>query len=178
MAHYVKCPKCGKKFNRDKVQAVLISNRRYGHASCYPDNTNFVPMANPEDKDLTALKDYAKNLLGNDYNPARVSAQIKKFHTQYDYSYSGMLKALHWFYDIKKNPIYKANGGLGIIPYIYQDAFNYFYNLYQAEQNLTNGLQYRKETKEIEIKSPRAKNKPHKLFSFLDDEKGEVDNGS
>ena len=107
MAHKVKCTVCGELFDRDKVQAVKTGARRYAHYTCKPDGEK-VPMANPEDKDLTALKDYAKNLLGNDYNPARVSAQIKKFHTQYDYSYSGMLKALHWFYDIKKNPIEMA----------------------------------------------------------------------
>lgn len=177
MAHKVKCTICGKEFDRDKVQAVKDGARRYAHYTCKPDGEK-VPMKKPENKDLTALKAYAKELLGESYNPARVSSQIKKFHDQFDYSYSGMLKALKWFYEIEKNPIYKANGGLGIIPYIYQDAFNYFYNLYQAEQNLTNGLQYKKVTKEIEIKSPRAKNKPHKLFSFLDEEEGEIDNGS
>lgn len=176
MAHKVKCTVCGKTFDRDKVQAVKDGARRYAHLSCKPSGEK-VPMPAPENKDLTALKEYAKELLGEQYNPARINAQIKKFHEQYDYSYSGMLKALQWFYEIQKNPIYKANGGLGIIPYIYQDAFNYFYELYQAEQNLTNGLQYKKITKEIEIKSPRAKNKPHKLFSFLDEEEGEIDNG-
>ena len=177
MAHYVKCTVCGQKFNRDKIQAVKVGKNRYAHYKCDPSGEK-VPLENPENEDLTALKEYAKDLLKDDYNAVKVNAQIKKFRKEYDYTYSGMLKALKWFYEIQKKPVYQANGGLGIIPYIYQDAFNYFYGLYQAEQNLTNGLQYKKETKEIEIRSPRAKQKPHKLFNFLDEEKGETDNGS
>ena len=44
MSHYVKCPKCGETFDRDIIQAVRINGRRYGHAKCYPDNNNFVPL--------------------------------------------------------------------------------------------------------------------------------------
>ena len=46
MAHNVICPKCGIKFDRDKIQAVKISARRYGHATCYPDNKNFKKSSN------------------------------------------------------------------------------------------------------------------------------------
>lgn len=34
MAHYVTCTICKKRFDRDKYPAVLISTRRYAHASC------------------------------------------------------------------------------------------------------------------------------------------------
>ena len=42
--HEVKCPKCGAIFNTNKIQAVRYGMRRYAHAACYPENTNFVEM--------------------------------------------------------------------------------------------------------------------------------------
>ena len=57
MAHYVICSICGKKFNRDVVQAVRTGSRRYAHASCDPDNKDLVPLEQKEeDPDLIKLK--------------------------------------------------------------------------------------------------------------------------
>ena len=43
--HKCKCPKCGIEFDRDKIQAVRVSARRYGHATCYPDNKDLIPLS-------------------------------------------------------------------------------------------------------------------------------------
>ena len=37
MAHMVICTVCGKRFDRDKIQAVKSGARRYAHQSCMPD---------------------------------------------------------------------------------------------------------------------------------------------
>ena len=132
MAHNVKCTVCGQTFDRDKIQAVKVSARRYAHYSCKPDG-ELVPLANPVDEDLLKLEAYIEKLLGSNYNHAKVKKQIKDFKKDYDYSYSGMLKTLIWFYDIKGNPKDKANGGIGIIPFVYKDACNYYYSLYLAQ---------------------------------------------
>jgi hypothetical protein len=34
LAHYVTCSICKQRFDRDKYPAVLVSSRRYAHASC------------------------------------------------------------------------------------------------------------------------------------------------
>ena len=44
------------------------------------------------------------------------------------------MKSLVYFYQVKGNPISKANGALGIVPYVYQDAYNYYYSLFMAQQ--------------------------------------------
>ena len=64
--------------------------------------------------------------------------QMKDFVENYHYTYSGMKKALVYFYEIKKNDISKANGGIGIIPYVYRDAYNYYYTLWLANQKNEN----------------------------------------
>lgn len=171
MAHMVKCTVCGESFDRDKVQAVRSGARRYAHYTCLPEG-ELVPLPNAVvDQDLVDLENYIKNLLGDDYNPARVKKQIKDYKTEYNYSYSGMLKALVWFYEIKGNSIEKANGGIGILPFVYQDAYNYYYSLYLAqlvnEEKDVN--QYKTKVREIVIKSPSVAEKPIRLFDLGED---------
>ena len=69
MAHYVICSICGEKFNRDVIQAVRTSARRYAHATCDKNNTNFVPLAeNKEDPELIKLKNFIQQLYGKNAN--------------------------------------------------------------------------------------------------------------
>ena len=172
MAHMVKCSVCGKQFDRDKIQAVKSGARRYAHYSCKPDGEKVdLPQV---DEDLLKLTNYAEQLLGKDYNAARVKKQIKDFKEEYNYSYSGMLKSLVYFYEIKGNSKEKANGGIGIVPFIYNDAYNYYlalFNANQANQNI-DVVQYTSKVKEITIKPPKVEIKKH-FFEFLEDDNEE-----
>ena len=172
MAHMVKCSVCGKQFDRDKIQAVKSGARRYAHYSCKPDGEKVdLPQV---DEDLLKLTNYAEQLLGKDYNAARVKKQIKDFKEEYNYSYSGMLKSLVYFYEIKGNSKEKANGGIGIVPFIYKDAYNYYlalFNANQANQNI-DVVQYTSKGKEITIKPPKVEIKKH-FFEFLEDDNEE-----
>lgn len=167
MAHYVICSVCGKRFDRDKEQAVKSSARRYAHQKCCPQG-EIVPLPQV-DEDLLKLTQYIEKLLGNNYNRARVKQQLKSFTEEYKYSYSGILKSLIYFYEVKGNSIDKANGGIGIVPFIYQDAFNYYYSLWQAQSiNQTKHINAIPKIKEVVIKVPTV-NRPMRLF-FTDDE--------
>ena len=55
MAHYVTCTICKKRFDRDKYPAVLISTRRYAHASCAGALSEEQAQ---EEKDREALEQY------------------------------------------------------------------------------------------------------------------------
>ena len=80
-----------------------------------------------------------------------------------------MLKALKYFYEIKHNDISKSNNGIGIIPYIYQDAYNYYFSLWQAQQkNKVDINKYIPQEIEVVIPSPKRKITKKKIFSFLD----------
>ena len=96
--------------------------------------------------------------------------QLKSFKEEYNYSYSGILKSLVYFYEVKGNSVDKANGGIGIVPFIYQDAFNYYYSLWQAQSiNQTKHISALPKVKEVIIKLP-AVERPMKLFFSGDDE--------
>ena len=111
-------------------------------------------------------------LLGEEYITPRVRKQMNTYIDQYQYTYSGMKKALVYFYEIKGNSTDKANGGIGIIPYVYKDAFNYYYSIWEANQkNEDKQLDdYVPVEKIIHIPVPQKKLKKRKLFSFLDEE--------
>ena len=86
-----------------------------------------------------------------------------------------MLKTLEWWYEIKKNPIDKANGGIGIIPFVYQEAYNYYKAIYDAQQNAAAGLRnYQPRIEEIEIPPPVATYRLPQLFDI--EEEVENDN--
>ena len=170
MAHKVKCVKCGCEFDRDKIQAVRIGARRYGHATCYPEITDYVPLVQmtEEEKELKNLEEYIKQIYKIDYIDAKIRKQIKDYKEQYNYTYSGIQKTLYWWFELKNNSIEKANDGIGIVPFVYQDACDYFYRLYLAKiaNDVAPEVIHKPKIREIEIDSPRADVAPPKLFNF------------
>ena len=111
-------------------------------------------------------------LFNYDYVPPRAQKQINQFIKEYNYTYSGMLKALVYFYEIKGGDRDAAHDGVGIIPYIYQDAYNYYYNLWLAkERNANKDISvFIPKTVEVKIPVPQRDIKKRKLFTFLDEE--------
>lgn len=168
--HKVKCIYCGVTFDRDKLPFIQVSQRRYAHQEC---SLSEDQKKDKEEQDKIELEKYIKKLLKIDYIDARVRKQIKQYREEYNYTYTGIHKALVYFYEVKGNSTEKANGGIGIVPYVYQNAYNYYLALWQAKQkNQDKVLQdYTPRVKEIVIPRPQRKVKKRELFTFLDDEK-------
>lgn len=169
MAHIVTCVYCKKKFDRDKIPFVQISPRRYAHKECSEQENQRLFK---EEADKIALENYIIQLFKIDYVTPRIRKQLNTYQEQYGYTYSGMHKALIYFYEIKGNSIEKANGGVGIIPYVYQDAYNYYYALWEAKQaNKDKEIETYVPVEEVvRIPVPQRKLKKRKLFTFLDEE--------
>lgn len=225
MAHSVICPLCNKRFDRDKVEYVVVGNRRYAHAQCAlrKASTEGLPIPkveNPLDHvtciycgepmhrketadcvlvsngkyahkhcleleknrpktDREQLEAYIMKLFNIDFVNPRIQKQIKQFVTQYNFTESGILKSLKYAYEIKKLPLEKANNGIGIVPHVYQDAFNYYYAIWLAAQKNSQIVEHLSQNDytpaivEVHIKSPQRKLKTPKFFSFLDEQQGE-----
>ena len=155
MAHLVICSKCGKQFDRDKVQAVKSGARRYAHYECMPEG-ELVPLPQTkEDEGLIQLKQYIDKLFGNSANWPLIMKQIKTFKEENGYTYSGMLKSLTYFYDIKGNHVENSKG-IGIIPFAYKDAYNYYYSLFlaQSQNEKVDFKEITSKVREITIKPP------------------------
>lgn len=186
MAHMVTCTVCKQQFDRDKIEAVKMSARRYAHATCVLKQGSLEDKAKAEQilaeqakqqKDLIALEEYIKKMFGAEEDIAliiRIRKQINTFRDEYKYTYSGILKSLIYFYEIKGNKIDKANGGIGIVPYVYDEAKTYYQRLWKTHQiNQAKSIeQYvipSQRIVKIAIPTPRLRTR-NKLFSFLDEE--------
>lgn len=173
MAHVVTCIHCKKKFDRDIIPFVEVGGNRYIHLAC---RDAFYSGKTQAEIDLEALHNYIKKLLDQRVLNQKVIRQIHEYRSSYGYSYSGMLKTLKWWYEIEGNKVDKANNGIGIIPYIYKDALDYYYKLYLAEE-LNKGKNFEVQTLEVNITPPQRKTKERKMFDITPIESEEVNNG-
>lgn len=163
----VKCKYCGIQFDRNAEPFEEVGGRRYAHKVCAEKYQASIPQ---DEQDYKALEDYIKKIFNEKNVGARIKKQIKDFRQEYNYSYSGMLKTLYWWYEIKGHSIDQSQGGIGIIPFIYDDALKYYYSLYLA-QIANEDKEFRAPiVKEIEIPSPRVVVSPGKMFRFWDED--------
>lgn len=169
IAHLVKCTICGEQFDRDKVQAVKVGARRYAHHRCKPDGELVAMEAKPPaDPDLLRLEEYIKKIFQIDFINPRIKKQINEYHQNLGFTYSGMLKTLYWFFEIQNNSIEKANGGIGIIPWAYQNARDYYKTMYQAQQinKEKNIEEFKPKIIKMTIHSPKREKPKIKLFNI------------
>lgn len=98
--------------------------------------------------------------------------QINQYITDYQYTYTGMLQSLVYYYEIKKGSKDKAQGRIGIIPYIYEEAHNYYLDLWKIQQ-INDGKSLDEmipKQRIVTIPLPESKKEKSSLFSFLDEE--------
>lgn len=149
----------------DEVIPMPELPNRWVHITCadkHPEN------------DFEKLMLYIINLykLKDNYIPQRYQKQLNQYEADYEFTYSGMLKALKYWYEIKNHPLDK-NHGVGIIPYIYKEAREYYYALYLAEQQnkqIKDFKEYIPKDIEVKIKPPERQVEKKPLFTFLDKE--------
>ena len=150
----VKCPKCKESFYREDCEHVHAKNR-YWHKECYETKDE---AATKEDRDKELLEAYIKKLFGVKSLPPRVPQQIKTLRTKNDYSYSSIMLTLKHFYEIKGGDLKKSNNGIGIVPFVYDDARAYYEKLHYAEeQNKDVGSMDLETVNVIRIQKPKPR---------------------
>lgn len=165
----VKCLYCGKSFDINQEPFCKPRGNRYAHIQCEENKKN---NTNQDIKDEEELSEYITKLFNEPYLSPRIQKQLKKYRDEYQYTNSGMLKALKWWYEVRHNDIEKANKGVGILPYIYQQAYDYYYTIYQAQQINEGKLtsQIKEEiTREFNIEAPKPKRRLPRLFKFKEE---------
>lgn len=169
--HMVKCLYCGEMFDASVTPFVKPNARRYAHKTCAQSAEE---NKSQDIKDREALERYIKQLFGITSISPKIKKQIDTYKTTNNYSYTGMHKTLKYFFEIKGNSIEKANGGIGIIPYVYDEAFNYWRAIWEAKERNENVKveQYILPVREIHIVPPQRQPMKHmrKLFTFLDED--------
>lgn len=163
----VECAYCHQQMSKSKDDVIKISERKYAHKHCAEIESK------RELTDKEKLERYIMQMFNTDYVPPRIRKQIDKYIAEFNYTYSGILKSLQYFYEVKNGDITKAGESIGIVPYVYQRAYEYYYNIWLAHQkNETKTIEvYQPKVIEVVIEKPKRKIKKRKLFSFLDEEK-------
>lgn len=159
----VKCPYCGLSFDRNdpSIEWVKPNPRRYAHKSCYENHQKTMTQ---EERDIEEFYQYTKKLFGSDYNYMSTKKLAERYVKENKYSYSGMTKALKWFYEIQHHTTENANGTIGIIPYIWENAYQYYFRIFQAQQANLGKKDYKIKTEEITIESPQPRYKEIQLW--------------
>ena len=161
--HKCKCLYCGLEFDRDKLPYVQVTNMRYAHKECY---AKVEANKTQDEKDYEALTNYIEKLFGIGYVSAKIAKQIRDYRVAYNYTYNGMLGTLTYWYEVKKAPIDKANNGGGIIPYIYDQAKEYYIGIATANSLNSDVFNYRAKVTEITIAPPKPEERQPRLFNL------------
>ena len=128
----MKCKYCKKKINKTKDTDYKAVKNKFAHLAC------IVAEEQREKTDEEKFYIYIIDLfkIEDDFVPLRIKKQAKDFIEKYNYTYSGMLKALKYFYEIKHNDISKSNNGIGIIPYVYEESKEYWYTRERQQKGI------------------------------------------
>lgn len=124
----VTCRVCKQKFDKSKLEEnvdwVMPSRNWYYHKKCYDD---WKSTTTRDDKDWVSLiYDFLAHDLKVHYDYHLCEGQRKKFITGKKYTNKGIYFALKYFYEIKHGDWTKANGGIGIVPYVYNESMEYW----------------------------------------------------
>lgn len=172
----VKCTICGKKFDKDIIQAVITKKyekrKLYAHLSCCPQDHSYelVPLNKKKiekqkyDKNLEELKHYIMKLYDEDYVYPRILNQIDKFK-QKGFTPYGILMTLKYAYEIKNMDLDKARGGIGIVEYLYKDAHDYWITVETANKNNKN-IKFDDKIVKVNIKYITPMQEQMKLFNM------------
>lgn len=163
--HKVTCIYCKQVFDRDKEEFIKVGTRRYAHKVC-PNSVNILQ----EELEKIALQNYIKKLFNIPSLDYKIGMQIKRLHEEEHYSYKSIQLALEYFYDVKHNSIEGANGGIGIVPWVINEARDYYHDLFLAQERNKNMKIQSQEIINFSIPTPVRKEKKRKLFTFLDEE--------
>ena len=160
--HLVKCLNCGKQFDANVIPYVKIGTR-YAHKSC--SNSEIAKT----EKEKDAFFQTIKSIYGPKYNYMLINTQAEGYIQQYGYTWSGMAKCLNWFYNINHNSLEEGHGGVGIIPYIWDEVYKYYYDLYKAQEK-NKRITAQNPVIEFNIQSPRSYKQPPHLLDLEEEE--------
>lgn len=159
----VTCRSCGGIIDKNKdFDWTMPKPRFYYHTDCYK-------QMQEENDCIQEIHLKAKEFLGSTYSKTKVTRQIKKY-TEDGHSPLEIYNALVYWYEIKKNSAEKANGGIGILEYIWDEVENYYtkkadikkHNLEVNEKDLFEPKVFTFRIKEEPVKKPKRV----KLFSI------------
>lgn len=150
----MKCAECEKLVDKD--QAVKYNNKNF-HPQCYG--------AKLERQELF---DYICMIFKLKKPGPKVNSQRRTFIDKYGFSDVGMLNALKYIYEVKKDNPAKAREGIGLIPYVYEEAENYFKQQERIQQEIAISMAAAIEQTKTKVIHIKRKNQTPKQGELID----------
>lgn len=163
MARKVKCPECGT-FN-DKENTVC-HNSRYYCKVCYENKIR-------ESQDYKELIAYICELHQIDAPTGLMLKQIKDFKEQFNYTYRGIKSTLHYFYEILQGNDVGNSIGIGIVPFVYEEAKKFYIDKKAVKESMSNCdiRKIQENRRIINIKKEDKSNNTYRDMALIDIEK-------
>lgn len=145
----VQCRACKEKFNRldpgltEGVDFVQPVKKHYYHKKCYEEFVDKKGRIGSGDIGLEAEDEVWRSAV-YDYlrKDLKVGLDYRKFISQWnnflkrEMTAKGMFFALKYFYEVVKGDSAKSENGIGIIPHIYDEAREYWYDRNERDKNV------------------------------------------
>lgn len=136
--HVIQCRYCKEYFDTEPLKEgedwIMPSQGWYYHTPCYKTFKN----SGKKKSDETwheLIYDFIAHDLIKSYDYFLCEAQLKNFvNKEKKGTYKGVYFALKYFYEVKHGEWEKGNGGIGIVPYIYEDSKRYWLEIEKKKQ--------------------------------------------
>lgn len=170
MGQLVKCKYCGQSLDKRQDNWIYIEkSRRYAHKDCLRTITPEIQ----QERDRDELAEYIRSKFGEEeYKNPKTWVMVERCYKQ-KMTPKGIFNTLTYMIDIKHKVT--ESTGLGLIPYYYKEAQEYFIQTQLAQEKNkitiaeTDTNNFYNEV-EVCIKSPQRQKQKKKLFTFLDEE--------
>lgn len=131
---------------------------RYAHKECYE------KLYTEDEEWIDQIYTFLTSK-GFKYNYQMCEHQRNKLVRENGFTNKGIFLTLKYFYEIKKGDFKKANGGIGIVPFIYEEAGLHYAALLRRQKRLEAAVQEPSKVREVTI-TQEAKEKKKVKYSL------------
>lgn len=174
MAHTIQCRICKKKFDTEKEPFVLVGQKSYYHKDCYEEWIKTRNLAGSSNGDADFWKESVIDYL---YRDLKMSIDFAKLDNQWNsfikperkMTPKGIYFALRYHFEVQHGDKTKAQGGIGIVPTIYNAAAEYWVNLENKKEGTIEAIieQIRKrQERPVQTFTPQKVEKKKEKFSL------------
>lgn len=153
MGRMVNCNFCNTPVDKDI--ADRHNNKNY-HINCCK-----------QQQDREALSDYICKLFGLVRPGPIIYSQLKNFMTKNThYTYSGILKALEYFYDVQKNSTKNSNQAIGIVPHVYDEAQDYYSKINYKQGKVAATIEKQLKERPLTVRIVKEEKKTKQIYDL------------
>lgn len=132
-----KCVYCGKALDRNTEEWEQAPGNRYAHKSCYDKKQEEIQEQKIEREYKAKIHEKVQEVCGIQYVKSRVDKQLKEFIDK-GMTAEKLYQTLEYWYDVKKSDPEAAHGGIGILPYVYEESERYWARQAAIKENNSN----------------------------------------